>query len=121
MGTTGDSTSTCEDQHWQDGLERLSEEQHQRLSYEDHHQGDEEPVIPFFSTLERPHWNAVSSSGLLRPRETWACCSESGHRNDQGLEPLSSRGLGSVGVHQLEQRMHKRSSFQCVHVPGGRE
>lgn len=50
----------------------------------------------------------------------------------RGLEPLSSRGSGRAGIGHpersgelglasLEQRMHKGSSSQCVHVPGGRE
>lgn len=55
VGTAGDSASTRGDQRWQDGLERLSEEQHEGLAYGDHLQEDEGDVIPFSSTLEWPH------------------------------------------------------------------
>lgn len=80
-----DNASTHGDHHWQDGLERLSEEQHQSWVVEIITRGMKDMLLPSSPPWRGQTWSAVSSSGLPGPRETWACCSESGHRSEQGM------------------------------------
>ncbi|KAJ7402698.1 hypothetical protein BTVI_83963 [Pitangus sulphuratus] len=67
-----------------------------------------EVILPLYAALVSLHWSAMSSSGLLRTRETWSSCSGSNlgqaTKMIRGLEHLSYKGrLRELGIFNLRR------------------